>query len=123
MISWDKLVYCIEELEKLKNGNGAEIEFEFKGIEYGITSYKGAPEISRIPKTHYDFELHEMIIDSDYPNFIYQNLKELGEAEDIGFSVKEEWKNLECITIKPDFNDIPLEVILDSYKNALKHRK
>jgi len=122
MISWKHLIYCIKELEKLENGGGSEIEFEFKGVSYGITSYRDSCEISRFPDINYDYGLNKIVIKREYPTYTYSSLRKLGEAKDIGFSVKKEWNNIESLVCKPDFEETPLVDILDSYKKALKNK-
>lgn len=122
MISWKHLIYCIEELEKLKNGGGSEIEFEFKGVSYGITSYNGSCEISRFPDIKYDYNLKKVVTEREYPTYTYTSLRKLGKAKDIGFSVKKEWNNIEGLVCKPDFEEIPLVDIINDYKKALKSK-
>lgn len=47
MISWKTLIEYIEKLQELPNGSGSEIEFHYKGIEYGICSYKDSCDIQK----------------------------------------------------------------------------
>lgn len=54
MITWNRLVECIEKLETLPNGGGSEIEFTYNDVTYGIVSYPESVEISIEPKRYYD---------------------------------------------------------------------
>ena len=47
MISWNMLIGYIEKLQELPNGSGTEIEFTYKGIEYGICSYRDFCDIEK----------------------------------------------------------------------------
>ncbi len=117
MISWKQLVENIEKLEELPNGKGTEIEFSYKGVEYGIVSYGSSCDIMKCSDVYYD-GIHALY--SEEIAYSYSTLTELGRATDIGFSVEEAWDLFEDISVKPDFENYTLEEVLRSYVEALK---
>ncbi len=113
MITWDELVYDLNELNKLENGGGSEIEFKYNGIAYGIVCYKD--RCSFAPTTYWDTEKYE--------ERIYGSIEELGASKDFGFCLKDVWEEIEIPLIKPDFDEHGLQVILDAYKAAWNKRR
>lgn len=111
MITWDELVYDLNELNKLENGSGSEIEFEYNGAEYVIVCYK---EFCSFAKLYKIGECEEKI---------YGSMEELGAANDFGFCLKDVWEKIEYPLIKPDFDEFGLQMILDVYKAALNKRR
>ena len=115
MITWNNLVYSLNELSKLPNGNGSEIEFDFRGKSYIIIHYKDKCSFSELKKsTSYD------PLEWEWEEKIYNSLEELGQAKDFGFSLRKQWKNIENLICKPDFDDVSLNTILDAYRDAIK---
>lgn len=114
MISWEELVHCLTELEKLENGFGSEIEFQYAGKYYYIISYRNYKEFSCQPDIH---------ITNDYSTHCYADYEELGLATDFGFRLIDVWSEIEELVCKPDFDECGLDVVLDGYKAALKARK
>lgn len=111
MITWDELVYDLNELNKLENGGGAEIEFEYNGIEYGIVCYKDYCTLAEI------YQIGE------FKEKTYCSIEELGAANDFGFCLKDVWEEIEYPLIKPDFDEFGLQLILDEYKAAWNKRR
>ena len=120
MIAWQDLIYCIEKLEELPNGSGAEIEFCYQGVEYGIVSYRGSCDIGKFSKTNFD---GSTFTHSEEQTYSYRTLTELGKATDIGFSVEECWESFENVCIKPDFDELSFEDIYAAYERASKNKK
>jgi len=121
MISWKTLIEYIEKLQELPNGSGTEIEFHYKGIEYGICSYKDSCDIEKISDCSYQ---NGTLICSDEKIYTYKTLSELGKAKDIGFSVEECWDKFTEVCIKPDFDEGSFEEIYAAYEAASKkHNK
>ena len=109
MITWDELVNDLEELCKLENGGGAEIEFEYAGAEYIIVCYKdwcslAAAKEHGVEKT-------------------YRSLGELGASQDFGFRLSEVWDQISFLECRPDFESFHLQEILDAYRGAWNERK
>jgi len=111
MITWDELVFDLNELNKLENGGGSEIEFEYNGAEYVIVCYKDYCTLAEI------YQIGE------YEEKIYGSIEELGAANDFGFCIKDVWEQIEFPLIKPDFDEYGLQIILDGYKAALNERR
>ena len=118
MISWQNLIFCIEKLEELPNGNGAEIEFCYQGAEYGVVSNRGSCDIGKCADMIFD---GKSVTYSEERIYTYRTLAELGKARDIGFSVKECWESFENVRIRPDFDEYPFEEIYAAYEKASKH--
>ena len=119
MISWKKLIECIERLQELPNGSGSEIEFHYKGIEYCICSYKDSCDIQKGSDCSFQ---NGSLVYSDEKVYTYNSLSELGKATDIGFSVEECWDKFTEVCIKPDFDEGPFEEIYAVYEAVcIKH--
>ena len=109
MITWDELVYDLNELCKLENGGGAEIEFEYAGEEYCIVVYRdwcslAATKEHGVEKT-------------------YRSLGELGASQDFDFQLSEVWDQISYYECRPDFESFHLQEILDAYRAAWNKRK
>lgn len=113
MITWDELVYDLNELNKLENGGGSEIEFKYNGMEYGIVCYKDW--CSFAPITYDQTEKYE--------EKTYGSIEKLGESKDFGFCLRDVWEKIEYPIIKPNFDEFGLQVILDAYKAAGNKRR
>ena len=113
MITWDELVYDLNELNKLENGGGSEIEFEYNGIEYGIVCYKDWCSLAIITRGQ----------PGAYEEKEYGSIEELGAANDFGFCLKDVWGQLDYPLCKPDFEDCGLQAILDAYKAAWNKKR
>ena len=120
MISWQDLISCIEKLEELPNGGGAEIEFRYQGAEQGIVSYCSSCENGKCPDVMYD---SNTLTYSEEQLYTYKTLTELGKARDIGFSVEECWESFEDIRTKPDFENSTFEEIYAAYEKAYKGKE
>ena len=114
MISWNELVKCIEKLQELPNGYGSEIEFTYRGVEYGIVCYEDYCDIAVIDNAR-DGNHEE--------SYKYPTLRELGKAKDFGFSVEERWEEFEEVIIQPDFDFCSFEEIYESYAKHIKRYK
>lgn len=119
MITWDYLVQCIEKLETLANGGGCEIEFIYNNVEYGIVSYPGHVDISKIPEMYFD---GKNITYSKGENHEFKTLSELGKTNIYGFILEKIWDTLpeSDFSIKPDFNGESFDFIYESYERACK---
>ena len=113
MITWDELVYDLNELCKLENGGGSEIEFEYNGNEYVIVCYKNECSFALIIDPYAE----------KYVEKIYGSMEALGASNDFGFCLKDVWEKIEFPLIKPDFDEVGLQVILDAYKEAWNKRR
>lgn len=109
MITWDELVYDLNELCKLENGGGAEIEFEYAGAEYIIVCYKDWCSLAATKE--YGVEK------------AYRSLDELGDSQDFGFQLSEVWDQISFLECRPDFESFHLQEIMDAYRAALIKRK
>ena len=116
MITWKHLVECIEKLETLPNGGGSEIEFTYNGEEFGIVSYPGCPDITRLPGTWND----ETSADPKYQTHQFKSLRELGKANIYGFVIEEIWDSLDeyDYEVRPDFARDDFDIIFAAYKKA-----
>jgi len=113
MITWNHLVNSLNQLSKLPNGNGSEIEFDLKGNSYIIIHYQN--------KCHFGKLMEASSHDSQewkWEEKCYKNMDELGNAMDFGFCLMAEWKNVENLDCRPDFENIPLNIILDAYRDV-----
>lgn len=122
MITWDYLVQCVEKLQTLPNGGGSEIDFTYRGEEYGIVSYHDSAEISVIPKRTFD---NKKTTYSKEEIHRFKSLRELGSANIYGFVLEEIWNCFteEDCSIRPDFNDDYFEAIFEVYEKACKEKR
>ena len=109
MITWDELVYDLNELCKLENGGGAEIEFEYAGAAYFIVCYKNWCSLATTKRGKDEQQGTEKV---------YHSLDELGASQDFGFRLSEVWNKVEHLECKPDFESFYLQEILDAYRAA-----
>lgn len=109
MITWDELVYDLTELCKLKNGGGAEIEFEYAGAEYIIVCYKDWCSLATTKEHGVEK--------------VYRSLDVLGGSQDFGFRLREVWDRISYLECRPDFESFYLQEILDAYRAAWIERK
>ena len=114
MISWDELVYDLNELCKLENGGGAEIEFEYAGEEYCIVVYRDWCSLAAIKRQ-----------ENGQPGIekTYRSLNELGSSQDFGFRLSEVWDQVSYYECRPDFEAFYLEEVLEAYRKAWENRK
>lgn len=110
MISWGKLTYCLAAISKLPNGGGAEIGFSLDGKSYMLIHYR-----DRVTLTYYpdDFETSGRCTERTY-----SSIEEAETAQDFGFCLKDEWKNVTELICNPDFDEYPLDVILEDYRKC-----
>lgn len=110
MISWSRLTYCLAAISKLPNGSGSEISFFLNGKSYMIIHYR-----DRVTLTYYpdDFETS-----GRYMERRYSSIEEAGNARDFGFRLKDEWENVTELLCNPDFDECPLDVILEDYRKC-----
>ena len=121
MITWNRLVECIEKLETLPNGGGSEIEFTYNDVTYGIVSYPESVEIFIEPKRYYD---GKTITYSNEAVHTFSSLRKLGKANIYGFVLEEIWNNLTeyDYSIRPDFDGDDFDIIFDAYKKACRNK-
>lgn len=119
-ISWRELVWRIEKIQKFPYGNGTEIFFDYKGERYVICSHRESCDIQKCSDS---FHLEGETDGEKEPVYTYKTLAELGEASDIGFSVKECWEDFDEIHTEPSFRSFTLDEILAAQRESYEKWK